>query len=798
MNLKKYIEKRTFSQTPEPRGKPHKKLPRNLHFSVQRHDASRLHYDLRLEHRGALLSWAVPKGPSLNPKDKRLALQVEDHPLEYRTFEGIIPKDNYGAGTVLLWDEGTYTVPNTKNVREAEEKIAEGLLKGHLEVIFEGTKLNGEFHLIKMARSKEENAWLLVKKQDAFASEEDILEHTDSVKKKRDIKKDPFPDFFKPMLATLIEAPFNHDDWLFEIKWDGYRALAFVNQADVNLYSRNHRSFNHLFPTLVSELKNKQLQVVLDGEIVLVDESGKSRFQYMQNYQSEGIREGSLYYYVFDLLFENGEDLRSLPLIERKDRLKKLFSRYPFTQLKLSEDVQAKGIVLFQQAVKHHLEGIIGKRISSSYASTRSKEWVKIKTHLSQEAVIGGFTAPRGSRKKFGALLLGVYEEGQLAYIGHTGGGFNEKSLSSVYEKLKSLIRDECPFSQRPKANSPVTWVEPKLVCAISFSEWTKEGIARQPIFQGLRMDKNPLEVAREPVQMVINDKKVNVSNLEKIFWPDQQYTKGDLLHYYQSVTSQIIPYLKNRAIMIRRFPNGIEGDSFYQKDSSNLHLPKEVKTVFIEHDQKTIQYLVIENKKALEYLVNLGVIEVHIFLSQINQLENPDFLVIDLDPEAISFDKVIETALVIHDILDSYNIKNYCKTSGGDGLHICIPLQAKYNYEQAKRFGELIASLVYKELPKMTSLERKPEKRQKKVYIDVYQNNFGQTIVAPYSVRGRAFATVSTPLLWEEVKKGLSPQQFTIKTVPERIKKMGDIFKPIFGRGINILKILETLEKEI
>ncbi|MGK5595000.1 MAG: DNA ligase D [Parachlamydiaceae bacterium] len=795
MSLKKYLAKRFFSQTPEPRGKPNKKHPLLLHFSIQKHDASRLHYDLRLEHRGVLLSWAIPKGPSLNPKDKRLALQVEDHPLEYRTFEGLIPEGNYGAGTVLLWDEGTYTVPNTKNVTEAEEKIALGLLKGHLEVIFEGIKLKGEFHLIKLVKNKEENAWLLVKKQDSYASEENILEHTDSVKTKKVKTKKPFPGFFKPMLATLINAPFDHDDWLFEVKWDGYRALAFVNHTHVNLYSRNHKSFNQLFPTLVSELKKHHLEVVLDGEIVLLDEHGRSQFQYMQNYQSEGSREGALYYYVFDLLFENGEDLRSLPLIERKERLNKLFSYYPFIHLKLSEHVQAQGIALFHQAVQHRLEGIIGKRITSSYTSTRSKEWVKIKTHLSQEAVIGGFTAPRGSRKKFGALLLGVYEDGKLSYIGHTGGGFDQKSLSFVYEKLRPLIQDECPFFQRPKANSPVTWVEPKLVCAISLSQWTKEGVARQPIFQGLRFDKNPLEVTREPIQMV-NSKEVKVSNLEKIYWPDQKYTKGDLLRYYQKVASLIIPYLKNRAIMIRRFPDGIEGDSFYQKDSSSLHLPKEMKTISIEHDHKKVQYLVVENKKALEYLVNLGVIEIHVFLSQIDQLENPDFLVIDLDPEAISFNQVIETALVIHDILDSYKIKNYCKTSGGDGLHICIPLHAKYSYEQSKRFGELIARLAHNEIPKITSLERKPEKRQKKVYIDVYQNNFGQTIVAPYSVRGRPFATVSTPLLWEEVRKGLLPSQFTIQTVPDRVKKMGDIFKPIFGKGIDILKIIETLEE--
>lgn len=345
----------------------------------------------------------------------------------------------------------------------------------------------------------------------------------------------------------------------------------------------------------------------------------------------------------------------------------------------------------------------------------------------------------------------------------------------------------------------PPTWVKPRLVCAISFNEWTNEGIARQPIFEGLRIDKSPKEVKREKMQTVEKKpKKFEVTNVEKIYWPKEKYTKGDLIHYYETMAPYLLPYLKDRAISIRRYPNGIDGDSFFQKDSSSLHLPSFIKTVTIEHEAKPVQYLRIQNVESLKYAANLGAIEIHPFLSRISHLENPDFLVIDLDPEAISFDKVIEVGLVVHEVLDHYKIDNFCKTSGGDGLHIYIPLHAKYTFEQSKHFGELLAALVHQQIPKITSLERKPENRQKKVYLDVYQNNYAQTVVAPYTVRGRPLAPVSTPLLWKEVKKGLSPTEFTIMTVPKRVQKLGDIFKPVFGKAANFLKVIKELEDNV
>lgn len=503
MTLKTYRQKRVFEKTPEPKGKKavHKGP---LLFCVQKHAATSLHYDFRLEYKGVLLSWAVPKGPSLNPKEKHLAIQVEDHPLEYRNFEGIIPKGNYGAGTVIIWDEGTYTIPGLTTRSSVEKAVGEGLKAGKLEIELFGKKLKGIFALIKL--KTDDKSWLLIKKKDEFASTEDILLESDSVRirKKKALnhlklnlpKKIKLPRNIKPMLATLIDEPFDDRDWLFEMKWDGYRALAYVEKRKVELLSRNQNSFNQLFPSIIDELKKASEDILLDGEVVILDKEGRSQFQLMQNYQRT--RQGNLFYFVFDLLFYRGYDLRSLPLNQRKELLKSFIASQNFERVRFSDFIDDKGKALFREASKHDLEGVIGKKKHSSYISGRSREWVKIKTHLRQEAVIGGFTAPRGSRKKLGALLIGVYEGDKLHYIGHVGGGFNARSLEDVYQKLLPLIQEKSPFIKPPKPNNSVNWVKPRLVCEISFSEWTDEGIARQPIFEGLRVDKKPKSITRE------------------------------------------------------------------------------------------------------------------------------------------------------------------------------------------------------------------------------------------------------------------------------------------------------------
>lgn len=462
MSLKKYRQKRIFDETPEPKGVLEKKgaLPS---FVVQKHAARQLHYDFRLEHKGVLLSWAVPKGPSMNPKEKRLAIHVEDHPLEYRHFEGVIPKGNYGAGTVEIWDKGTFETPDLS--------IDQGLKKGHLLFTLHGKKLQGTFNLVKL---KGKENWLLIKGKDATTK---------------------LPGFIRPMLATLKKEPFDSPEWLFEIKWDGYRSLAYIDR-NVKLYSRNELLFNSLFPPLIKELEKIQDQCILDGEVVLLDEKGRSDFQLMQNYQRT--QKGNLFYCAFDLLFLTGEDLRDCPLIERKETLKRLLEKYPLESIRYGDHIEKKGIAFFNEVKKLNLEGIIAKRKQSTYHSTRTKEWFKIKTGMRQEAVIGGFTEARGSRKHFGALLLGVYDKDKFIYIGHVGTGFTTASLKDINEKLKPLITEKCPFEKKVKTNMPSTWVKPELVCEVVFSQWTNDGILRQPAFKGFRIDKQPKDIKRE------------------------------------------------------------------------------------------------------------------------------------------------------------------------------------------------------------------------------------------------------------------------------------------------------------
>ena len=450
--------------------------------------------------------------------------------------------------------------------------------------------------------------------------------------------------------------------------------------------------------------------------------------------------------------------------------------------------------------------------MDSPYVSKRSHDWLKIKTHKRQEAIIVGYTQPQGSRKHFGALLLGAYNhQKNLVYIGAVGTGFDAKLLADIFAKLKPLIQTKCPFKTSPKLRVPAIWVKPRLVCEISFEEWTSDGRMRQPVFEGIRMDKMAIDVKKEePIKLnlieetasknrkaKINspDDKFKISHPDKIFWPQLKLTKGDLLKYYQDVSKWILPYLKNRPIMIKRFPDGVKGEGFIQKDTKNLHLPPGIETVVIEHEKKSISYFLIQNPATLEYVVNLGTIELHPFLSQISSPQKPDYFVIDLDPEDIEFSYVIETAKVLHAILEEFKINSVCKTSGKRGLHICIPMGRQYTFEQALQFGQILVQYAYEQMPEMTSLVRKPSKRQKKVYLDVLQNHYKQTVIAPYSARGTEFATVSTPLKWSEVKQGLDPKKFNITNVADRTKKLGDLFAPCLGKGINIQAILKKIQ---
>lgn len=835
MGLKDYQKKRDFSQTSEPEGAQKKTKKKSaLEFVVQKHQATSLHYDLRLELNGVLKSWAVPKGPSLNPEDKRLAIQVEDHPFEYRTFEGTIPEGSYGAGDVIVWDAGTYEVEGKHNLKESEEKITRDLEKGHLDFILHGHKLNGEFALIR-TRGPESNQWLLMKKKDEFANQTDITKKDRSILSNRPVvlknskkkvqnsddsltvkkvlgKKAKIPSTCKPMLATLVDKPFDDADWIFELKWDGFRAMALLQDRQAKLFSRNNLIFNSRFPSLIEELNQLPIEACLDGEIVVVDEKGKPSFQLLQNFSRQP--KGHLIYYVFDLLYLNGRDLRNIPLIQRKELLKSILPEN-HSKIKFCDHVYKKGTSFFKEVAKMGMEGIIAKLISSPYLEgKRSKNWLKIKTHLRQEMVICGFTSPKGSREYFGSLLLGVHVDGVLKYAGHTGTGFDHHKLNYIYSRLSPLIQSKCPFKTKPKTRGAVTWVKPELVCEISFAQWTEEGIMRQAVFVDLRDDKKPKDVIKEkeiPSKQILKEEKKSLqsasasskktskdslefSHPDKIFWPEEGYTKGDLIDYYRSVSKLILPYLVNRPESLRRFPNGISKPGFFQKNAA--HPPEWFKTVSIyhRHENRDVNYFVIEKEKDLLYLANLGCIDFNPFLSRVQSLDYPDFLVIDLDPEDIHFDQVIEAALALHEVLEQWDVTNLCKTSGKRGMHIYIPLQAKYTYEESVNFGKLIAHVVHEKIPEITSLERSPKNRQNKVYLDYLQNNFGQTVASPYSVRPTSGATVSTPLDWSEVKKGLSPKDFTIKNVLKRFKKFGDLFKPVLGPGIDISKVLKKI----
>ena len=805
--MKAYQQKRDFGQTPEPRARK-KSSAGVLRFVVQKHYASRLHYDLRLELDGVLLSWAVPKGPSLNPTEKRLAMMVEDHPYDYLDFEGIIPEGNYGAGAVLIWDEGVYHAPNSENPEESARQIREGLAAGNLKFVLRGKKLKGEFALVKI-KSEKENSWLLIKKRDYYAQNDfRIAQFTD-----------PFPQKIKPMLAVPVKEPFNHPDWIFEIKLDGYRAIAAVQEGNVNLYSRNLKSFNELFPPIVQALAGS-VDAVYDGEIVVIDDKGRSNFQLLQNYTKGAA--GNLCYFVFDLLYLDGQDLRRLPLCERKKKLRKFLPQNSY--LKYVDEIEEAGTKFFQLATENGLEGIIAKRKASTYREgKRSGDWRKIKAFREQKAVICGFTSPKGSRPYFGSLVLGAYQRGELIYIGNCGTGFSTADLQKIYSLLKPLERNHSPFAEPPKTKEKTTWVEPVYVCKVKFSEWTDDGLLRHAVFlqlcAGEKVKSSQLEhdgnddgakrqetnKVTEPVQLAkgknqevtVNGQILRLTNLDKVFWPEEEYTKGDVINYYYRIAPYILPYLKDRPQSLYRTPNGILKKGFYQKDVSSF-APDWVETykIISDGEKKEKHYLLCQNLETLIYMANLGCIEINPWLSRVQRPDYPDYLVIDLDPEEIAFAKVIEAAQAVHAVLARAQIPSFPKTSGATGLHIYIPLGAKYNYEIAREFARLIATLVHHEVPGFTSLERSPKKRKQKVYLDFLQNRSGQTLASVYSLRPREGATVSTPLRWEEIKPGLDPREFTIKTIHRRLQKMGDLFKGVLGPGVDIAQCIEMLKK--
>lgn len=821
MGLGKYIAKRKFDTTPEPKGTPHTTKSHRLAFVVQEHHASQLHYDFRLELDGVLKSWAIPKGPSMNPRDHHLAVHVEDHPYEYRKFEGVIPEGSYGAGNVIIWDEGSYEPRQESNDPVAE--LRKGLRKGHLTFILHGKKLKGEFALIKM-HSDDDKAWLLVKKADQYATVTDVKTQDTSVKSGKKVDElgahGKLPDLSSypkrthpwpvtPMLCTLVEQPFTKPEWLFEIKWDGFRAIASKHEQRVELYSRTHQDFSAHYPPIFEAVRVLEHDVILDGEIVVVDEQGVPHFEWLQMWRLKP--QGTIAYYVFDILWCNGHDVRTMPLRVRKALLSAVLPTDG--PIRFSDHVEAEGEKLFAQMQRRGLEGVVAKQANSPYRQgMRGSDWLKIKTKARQEVVIGGFTEPRGSRQYLGSLLVGVYEGDQLVYVGHSGGGIPDEQRRQLRARLEKIERASSPFSIEPEPNAPVHWVRPELVCEMSFTEWTADNLMRHPVYEGLRSDKDPRDVhhekprrraltqAKEETSMTTHPDQstgLELSHLDKVFFPKHGYTKGDLIDYYRSVASYILPYLKDRPLSLLRQPNGVNDHGFFQKNME--HLPEWVPStdIYSASNEANLHWMVGGELDTLLYAVQLGSIEINPWNSRIKHLNKPDWIVIDLDPEGVTFKDVVAVAQTVKRVCEDWKIACYPKTSGKTGIHIYLPLAAKYTYEQAKNFAHLIAIEVNKREPKRTSIERTPAKRPHKIYVDFLQNREGQTLAAPYSVRPTPDATVSMPLHWDEIIPSLKPTDFTIKNAPARLKKVGDLWEPVMGKGIDLRVTLRHLEKQ-
>jgi len=834
MALKEYARKRDFKKTPEPGPElPEERTGQTKggFFCVQRHDATRLHYDFRLEVNGVLVSWAVPKGPSLDPKRKALAMKVEDHPFDYGTFEGNIPKGEYGGGSVMLWDKGTYDV--------LDDMPAQGQIeRGDFKFQLHGTKLNGAFAIVHMKHAGKGNEWLLIKKQDEFAvSGYDIDQYAWSVATKRTqdeiarnveavrpadlkgAKKSALPKTLEPMLATAVTEPPDGGNWFYEIKWDGVRALCRIENGELEIQSRRGNRGEQQYPELHSLTAAVNAKAAwLDGEICVVDGQGRTRFNMIQPRIGANpsavprlAETTPVTLFLFDVLYLDGYDLRGVELIERRKVLQTVVT--PNDRVWISEVFDTDGAQMFEAAKKMGLEGILAKDRRSTYQAGRSSRWLKIKVLNEQEFVIGGFT--EGQRDYFGALVLGVREQnGELRHVGQVGTGFDQKLMKAIHQRLQPLVTKTCPFAKKPRIKD-VTWVRPDIVCQVRFLEWTPDGILRAPVFVGLRHDKQPDEVRREipkaqtgeatALDLSGRETSVNVdghplkfTNLEKVFYPKDGWKKRDLLEFYDRVAPFLLPHLRDRPLSMKRYPNGIADDYFFQKNAPT-HFPDWLRCVPItEHDPAKINhYPLADNRASLLYLVNLGCIDQNPWMSRVDNLEHPDWMLLDLDPVETSFDQLVEAALLVREVLDAVGLKGYPKTTGGDGIHVYVPFEPVYTYEQIRSFAELISHLALERQPSLFTTPRSVQKRTKgRVYFDYLQIGKGKTIAAPYVVRAYEGAPVATPLDWDEVKPGLRPSDFRIDNAPERFERVGDLFAPVLKGGQKLENAIERLQE--
>jgi bifunctional non-homologous end joining protein LigD len=826
MSLEEYRRKRVFSKTPEPPDKPSREAGNR--FFIQRHSARRLHYDLRLEMDGVLKSWALPHGPTLDPAIKRLAVHVEDHPFDYGSFEGTIPSGNYGAGSVTLWDRGTYEWLGPKTPAQMWES-------GDLKLRFHGHKIVGEFALVRTNRAKGKD-WLLIKKKD-FAVREgwdpeadtrSVLQGPGEISSTEGAVKAEMPTSLEPMLATLGNAVPSGSDWLYEVKWDGYRALCFIEGGKVRMVSRRGTKLDKQFAPVAQALAQsvKADNTIIDGEVVALDESGNPSFQHLQNLTGFGTKPAlkgmalpNLNFFAFDLLYLNGYDLRKAALIDRRQLLMSIL--LPSEIVRYSEHFNGKGDELLQAVRAKGLEGIIAKQAQSRYESKRSGSWIKIKVTTQQDFIVCGYIL--GEREPFGSLVLGYNKNKKLAYAGNVGSGFTQQSLKGVFEKVKPLITKKPVLTDVPKEIGEVTWVKPELVCAVKFTSWTKDDRLRAPVFLGMRTEVMPEEVVRETgligesllaeetaqeskqevllpadkaeIALDIEGHRLKFSNLNKVFYPADGYTKRDVINFYAAIADLLVPHLQGRPLSLKRYPNGIDQDYFFQKDASGFPDWLHREELADEEDAESKTRVICDDKASLLYLANLGCIDQNPYMSRLGTLEHPDFILIDLDPYHCGYDRIVEAAQLVREKLRLIGLTGYPKTTGGNGMHVYVPVEPIYSSAQTRQFAEILARWVAAERSDLFTTPRMVSAREKgKVYFDYLQNASGKTISAPYVLRAYPGAPVATPLKWDEVVHGLKPAQFHIANVLRRFERVGDLFAGVLNKPQELGPAIEKL----
>ena len=828
--LTEYRAKRNASRTPEPFGG---RVPSGGHaFVVQKHAARQLHWDLRLEHEGVLLSWAVPKGPSPAQADKRLAVRTEDHPLEYAEFEGVIPVGEYGAGSMIVWDRGVW-IP--------EGDVDEGLEKGKLLFELRGFKLQGLWTLVKT--KQDERSWLLIKERDAYEEPEGSTEGYPDDSIYSGLTVEEFPEIdaraatlagaladagakarrvsvedVRPMLASAEDRPFSREGWIFELKYDGYRLLAGRSGGAARLLSRAGNDLTVTFPEIARAIRGLPYEgVVLDGEVVVSGPDGKPSFGLLQkrgrlSRPLDALRASwslPATFYAFDLLAVEGFDLRGLPLRRRKELLKDLLPTVG--PVRFSDHVEVDGEAVFAGVERMDLEGMVGKDAQAPYRGGRSRSWVKVRREHVDDFIVVGWTDPEGSRTAFGALHLARWEGPILRYAGSVGTGFRDAVLGEIGALMQALEDPGGLDLEGPVPTGPSHhWVRPELVVEVRFKERTEQGLLRHPVFNRLRTDKPPEDCRDEAPELPASfpvpggngpgagDTGPRFTNLDKVFWPEEGYTKGDLVEYHRRVSAWMLPYLRDRPLVMTRYPDGIDGKSFFQKDAPP-HAPEWIRTltVWSEGSERDLSYFVVDDLDALLYVVNLGTIPIHVWSSRADRLAHPDWCVLDLDPKEAPFRDVVQVALTVRELCDEIGLPAYPKTSGSSGIHILIPLAGRLDHDQSRTLAELLGRVVVTRRPEVATLTRAPGRREGKVYVDYVQNGHGRLLAAPFTVRPLPGAPVSTPLSWDEVNGDLRLSDHTIRTVPERMERLGaDPMAGVMGDEPDLVAALQRLAR--